>query len=107
MRTQSSHAMSSMQAWKLGRSRLWQSDRGEHPWPQPMPARWMGQFGTCESVVYTQLEPVAVVEFGADRATEYGRSRHTVRLLRLRIDLNPSDVSTLDERFVGPKRRAT
>ena len=71
---------------------VWKSGGWEHPWPQPMPARWMGQFGTREPVVYTQLEPVFVVEIAADPAEECGRSRHNVRLLRLRPEIPPEEL---------------
>jgi ATP-dependent DNA ligase len=73
----------------------WNTDTGAaHPWPQPLPAGWLGRFGMGSPLAYTQVEPVIVVEILADTAAEHDRHRHAVRLVRLRPDLAATDITT-------------
>lgn len=62
-----------------------------HPWPQPLPAGWLGHIGQPEALPYRPVEPELVVEVSVDRSVEHGRFRHPVRLVRLRADLSPWD----------------
>lgn len=59
-----------------------------HPWPRQIGS---GHFGAGPTTI-THVEPVLVVEIAADTALQAGRHRHPVRLLRLRLDLDPSDI---------------
>ena len=63
-----------------------------HPWRNPLPAAWSGQFDRREPVGYTPVEPLQVAEIAVDEAYEHGRWRHPVRYVRLRGDLEPADV---------------
>ncbi len=64
----------------------------DHPWPQPLPAAWIGQLDRREPQPYVQVEPLLVAEIVVDQAYDRGRYRHPVRHLRLRADLDPADV---------------
>ncbi|WP_239077018.1 ATP-dependent DNA ligase [Actinocatenispora rupis] len=65
----------------------------QHPWPQPLPAGWLGRWGgQADPLPYRQTDPTLVVEVSADRAYEHGRWRHNPRALRARLDLSPFDV---------------
>lgn len=66
---------------------------GRHPWPQPLPAAWFGQFDRPEPVPYIPVRPVLVAEVVVDQAYEAGRWRHQVRHLRIRPDVQPRDVA--------------
>jgi ATP-dependent DNA ligase len=64
--------------------------RSTHPWPNPLPAGWLGRWREFEDVVvYQQVEPDVVVEVSADTAQDAGRWRHPVRYIRPRLDLSP------------------
>ncbi len=63
-----------------------------HPWPQPLPANWSGQFHRPQPLPYRQVLPVLVAEIQADTAFEYQRWRHPVRFIRVRADMSPYDV---------------
>lgn len=52
---------------------------------------WPGPFGR-ETAEYQPVEPTVVVEVAADEAFEQGRWRHTVRFLRPRPDVQPSEL---------------
>lgn len=66
--------------------------RIEHPWPNPLPAGWLGRWGgRAEPLPYRQVDPVIVVEVSADRAYENGRWRHNPAARRARLDLSPYD----------------
>ena len=65
---------------------------GSHPWPQPLPAAWIGQLERREPQPYVQVEPLLVAEIVVDQAYDLGRYRHPVRHLRVRADLGPADV---------------
>ncbi len=62
----------------------------DHPWPERIGT---GRFGGGRlSVALTRVDPVAVVEVGADAALTAGVFRHPLRFLRVRADLRPDDV---------------
>ena len=65
---------------------------GAHPWPQPLPAAWIGQLDRREPQPYVQVEPLLVAEIVVDQAYDRGRYRHPVRHLRVRADLALDDV---------------
>jgi len=65
--------------------------RARHPWPQPLPAGWLGHFGEQDALAYRPTEPDVVVEVSADSAYEQGRWRHPPRYVRHRADLSPWD----------------
>lgn len=71
----------------------WYGPQQDHPWPQPLPAAWSGQFDQPQPTAYLPVEPAIVVEISADVARDRGRWRHPVRLIRLRADVNPSDTA--------------
>jgi hypothetical protein len=77
----------------------WAGPYETHPWPQPLPAIWSGQFQQPQPFAYVPLEPVIVVEVSADVAVERGRWRHPVTMIRTRLDLDPSDVDAPSGRF--------
>jgi hypothetical protein len=66
--------------------------RGEHPWPEEISERVLDRF-TRESgpVRLTLVEPV-VVEVSADVAWSGRAFRHSVRLVRIRPELDPGGV---------------
>ncbi|MER5338475.1 hypothetical protein [Micromonospora sp. NPDC002717] len=66
-----------------------------HPWPQPLPASWSGQWDRPEPLEYVQVEPTVVVEIEADVAFEHQRWRHRVRAVRARPDMSVYDVPLL------------
>lgn len=73
-------------------ARLLTAATGVHPWPQPLPATWIGRLDRREAQPYVQVEPLLVAEIVVDQAYERGRFCHLVRHLRLRADLDPADV---------------
>ncbi|MCT2282467.1 ATP-dependent DNA ligase, partial [Micromonospora chalcea] len=66
-----------------------------HPWPQPLPASWSGQFDRAEPTRYDQVDPTVVVEITADTALEHARWHHRVRYTRARPDMSVYDVPLL------------
>lgn len=64
---------------------------GGHPWPEEMPASWLGRWGGPVHRVW-RVNPTLVVEVSADTAFEYGRWRHLVRFVRTRQDLDPTTI---------------
>lgn len=66
-----------------------------HPWPQPLPAAW-SRFDRGEPLAYQPVRPLLVAEIVVDQAYEQGQWRHQVRHLRIRTDLQPSDVAPWD-----------
>ena len=64
------------------------ADHG-HPWPD---AIGTGVFGQRARVAITQVRPVLVLEVAADPALQGRRYRHALRYLRLREDMDPTDV---------------
>ena len=69
--------------------------RVAHPWPQPLPASWTGQFDMPQAVPYHQVQPTVVAEISVDTAFEYQRWRHTVRYECFRPELSIQDVPVL------------
>lgn len=80
-------------------SRLLTAETGDHPWPCPLPATWIGQLDQRDPMPYVPVQPLLVAEIVVDRAYEHGRFRHPVRLLRLRPELHPDQLprQSLDE----------
>lgn len=68
-----------------------------HPWPCPLPAGWTGNFAMRQPVEFIPVEPTVVAEVGVDTALDgpFGRLRHRGRLLRVRLDLHPADVTII------------
>lgn len=67
---------------------------GNHPWPEEIPATLLDRFSKDEEPVrLTLVEPI-VVEVSADVAWSGRAFRHSVRLLRVRPELHPDDVSS-------------
>ncbi|MDL4819323.1 ATP-dependent DNA ligase [Actinomadura opuntiae] len=65
----------------------------EHPWPAELPAGWAGGMpGTEKPTPYIRVVPTLVAEISADAATEHGRWRHSVRYVRLRVEMHPRQV---------------
>ena len=65
---------------------------GEHPWPQEIPATAFDRFARDRGPVrLTLVEPV-VVEVSADPARTGIAFRHSTRLMRFRLDLDPESV---------------
>ncbi|SFL80230.1 ATP-dependent DNA ligase [Geodermatophilus ruber] len=65
----------------------------EHPWPDRIGA---GRFGGGRlSVPLTRVVPDVVVEVSADAALQAGIFRHPLRYVRVRPDLQPSDLDEL------------
>ena len=61
----------------------------QHPWPDEISS---GVFGQRARVPITKVQPVLVLEVAADAAQQAGRYRHALRYLRLRDDVDPTDV---------------
>ncbi|GIM92421.1 hypothetical protein Ato02nite_042140 [Paractinoplanes toevensis] len=57
---------------------------GDHPWPQPLPAAWIGQPERREPQPYLQVAPLLIAEIVADQAYDRGRNRRTRRTGRAR-----------------------
>jgi ATP-dependent DNA ligase len=65
----------------------------EHPWPDVLPPGWAsGIYGRREPIPYTRVIPAVVIEVRVDVATDWGRWRHPVRYVRLRLDLTAEEV---------------
>src|SRR5690349_1915792 len=62
---------------------------GAHPWPE-----WIGSGHFGGPIAISRVAPQVVVEVTADTALQAGRHRHALRLVRLRPDLTPDDVSS-------------
>ena len=64
-----------------------------HPWPERISS---GVFGTRQMIDIIRTQPL-VVEVAADPArTGRGAYRHPLRYVRIRTDLTPEDIATLD-----------
>ncbi len=67
----------------------------DHPWPDRIGT---GRFGGGRlSVPLTRVDPGVVVEVSADAALQAGVFRHPMRYVRVRTDLQPSDLPTIDQ----------
>lgn len=66
-----------------------------HPWPCPLPAAWTANFAERQPLAFIPVEPTVVAEVEVDTALDgpFGRVRHRGRLVRIRLDLHPADVS--------------
>jgi ATP-dependent DNA ligase len=65
-----------------------------HPWPDEITSyRWGGK---DSKKPLTKVRPETVIEVAADAAVQAGQWRHGLRYLRLRAELGPEDVPTLD-----------
>jgi len=67
-----------------------------HPWPCPLPPAWTGNFADRQPLPFIPVEPAVVAEVEVDTALDgpFGRVRHHGRLVRIRLDLHPNDVTT-------------
>jgi ATP-dependent DNA ligase len=61
----------------------------DHPWPDELGT---GVFGQRTRVTITKVRPELVLEVAADPAMQGRRYRHALRYLRLRADMDPTDV---------------
>jgi ATP-dependent DNA ligase len=61
----------------------------DHPWPDEIGS---GVFGHRQLVPITKVLPVLVLEVAADPALHAGGYRHLLRYIRLRGDMDPTDV---------------
>jgi ATP-dependent DNA ligase len=61
----------------------------DHPWPDELGT---GVFGQRGRVTITKVRPELVLEVAADPAVQGRRYRHALRYLRLREDMDPTDV---------------
>lgn len=69
---------------------------GEHPWPTTVKGTALDRFNRDkEPVALTLVEPV-VIEVSADTAWSGRSFRHPLRLLRVRPELSPADVTLPD-----------
>ncbi|UQU68525.1 ATP-dependent DNA ligase [Couchioplanes caeruleus] len=68
-----------------------------HPWPRPLPAGWAADLTDRAALPYVPVEPLVVVEVDADIARDgpFGRFRHRCRFVRVRPDLQPSDLDRI------------
>ena len=71
---------------------LRRDDGAGHPWPQVLPrTRWGGR--PAEPLAYTRVHPDTVVELVVDPAVDGPRWRHPATVVRLRPDLQPTDLA--------------
>jgi hypothetical protein len=61
----------------------------DHPWPDELGT---GVFGQRIRVAITKVRPVLVLGMAADPPSRCRRYRHALRYLRLRSDMDPTDV---------------
>jgi ATP-dependent DNA ligase len=81
-----------LQAPTAGRQRV------QHPWPQPLPAGWLGRWdGRAEPLAYHQVDAATVVEIYVDTAEDAGRWRHPVTAVRPRLDMSVFAVPMIRE----------
>ena len=68
-----------------------------HPWPCPLPAAWNGAFAE-HPLAYIPVEPTVVAEVETDTARDgpFARLRHRGRLVRIRLDLCSTTITTTD-----------
>jgi ATP-dependent DNA ligase len=65
----------------------------QHPWPTAIPSSWFGQLPS-KPIDYQPVVPDTVVELDVDTAFERHRWRHGARFVRIRPDLQATDVPT-------------
>jgi ATP-dependent DNA ligase len=66
--------------------------RGKHPWPEEISTRMLDRFNKESGPVRLTLVDPIVVEVSADVAWSGRAFRHSVRLVRVRPELEPDDV---------------
>lgn len=66
--------------------------RGKHPWPEEISTRMLDRFNKESGPVRLTLVDPIVVEVSADIAWSGRAFRHSVRLVRVRPELEPDDV---------------
>ena len=66
-----------------------------HPWPDMIGNSRFG--GGRDKVPLTKVEPTVIAEVSADTGLQAGAWRHPLRFVRLRADLRPKDLPTLDD----------
>ena len=73
-----------------------------HPWPNPLPAAWTGNFADPQPLPYTPVELTVVAEVEVDTALDspFQRIRHRGRLVRIRLDLRPADIATRPQELI-------
>jgi ATP-dependent DNA ligase len=81
----------------LLRPMAFQGDGSGHPWPRPLPSAWSVDLTDRRPLPYLQVEPLLVAEIDVDVATDgpVNRQRHRSRHVRVRPELDPTDVETL------------
>jgi hypothetical protein len=82
--------LSSQVARDLGR--YLHPPRGKHPWPEEISTRMLDRFNKESGPVRLTLVDPIVVEVLADAAWSGRAFRHSVRLVRVRPELEPDDV---------------
>ena len=80
-------ALTTAQALQLAKQLTPAED--DHPWPDELGT---GVFGQRSRVAITKVRPELVLEVAADPALRGRRYRHALRYLRLRPDMDPTDV---------------
>ena len=83
-------ALTSAQAEELAAALTPVNPAAAHPWPDEIGA---GHFGAGKASL-NHVAPELVVEVAADSSLQAGRHRHGLRLIRLRPDLRPGDITT-------------
>jgi ATP-dependent DNA ligase len=96
--TGQTHPVKAEHRQDLGRALRGLSFRGPgagHPWPCPLPAAWTADFDDRQLLPFIPVEPTGVAEVEVDTALDgpFGRVRHRGRLVRIRLDLHPDDVT--------------
>ncbi|WP_404502816.1 hypothetical protein [Arthrobacter sp. GAS37] len=70
------------------------ASRGDHPWPEEITETMLDRFSKERGTVRLTLVEPLVVEVSADVAWSGRSFRHPVRLLRVRPELHPDEVSS-------------
>jgi hypothetical protein len=73
-------------------ARFLRPPRGKHPWPEEISERVLDGFNKESGTVRLTLVDPVVVEVSADVAWSGRAFRHSVRLVRVRPELDPGDV---------------
>lgn len=71
--------------------------QGKHPWPEEISERLLDRFNKDSGPIRLTLVEPLVVEVSADLAWSGQAFRHSVRLLRVRAELDPADVRSPDQ----------
>lgn len=74
-------------------ARLLTPATGAHPWPDRLPASWIGTlYGSHHPLDYVRIDPSLVIDVEVEAAAHDGRWRHVLRYRRPRTDLTPDQV---------------